>query len=53
MKSVLLMFIGGLVGDMIGPVAALIAATAGYVAGQVLTDLEDSASANERPPSSQ
>lgn len=52
MKSVVLMFIGGLVGSMIGPVTALAASAAGYVVGHVLTDL-DSVSTNERPPSSQ
>lgn len=40
MKSVVLMFIGGLVGSMIGPVTALAASAAGYVVGHVLTDLD-------------
>ncbi|MFO8141989.1 MAG: hypothetical protein R6T87_08920 [Marinobacter sp.] len=34
MKSVILMFVGGLVGGVIGPVAALVCATAGFFIGR-------------------
>ncbi|WP_178338766.1 hypothetical protein [Marinobacter nauticus] len=37
MKSVILMFIGGLVGSLIGPVVALVGVAAGYVIGRALT----------------
>ncbi|WP_273132308.1 hypothetical protein [Marinobacter vinifirmus] len=37
MKSVVLMFVGGLVGGFIGPVSALVGVAAGYVVGRMLT----------------
>ncbi len=37
MKSVILMFVGGLLGGLIGPVTALVGVTAGYVVGRALT----------------
>jgi|MGYP000001672382 hypothetical protein len=37
MKSVVLMFVGGLVGGLIGPVTALVSVAAGYVLGRALT----------------
>ena len=37
MKSVILMFVGGLVGGLIGPVTALVGVAAGYVVGRALT----------------
>jgi len=37
MKSVVLMFVGGLVGGLIGPVTALVGVAAGYVVGRALT----------------
>ena len=37
MKSVILMFIGGLLGALIGPVTALVGVAAGYVVGRTLT----------------
>ena len=37
MKSVILMFVGGLVGGLIGPVTALVGVAAGYVGGRALT----------------
>jgi len=37
MKSVVLMFIGGLTGGLIGPVSALVGVAAGYVVGRMLT----------------
>jgi len=37
MKSVILIFGGGLVGGMIGPVAALIGAAAGFFIGRHLS----------------
>ncbi|GGC77237.1 hypothetical protein GCM10011362_27580 [Marinobacter halophilus] len=33
MKSVILMFVGGLLGSLIGPVVALVGVAAGYVVG--------------------
>ena len=38
MKSVVLMFIGGLTGGLIGPVSALVGVAAGYVVGRMLTN---------------
>lgn len=37
MKSVVLMFVGGLVGGLIGPVTALVGVAAGYLLGRALT----------------
>jgi len=37
MKSVILMFIGGLLGGLIGPVTALAGVAAGYVIGRDVT----------------
>ncbi|MET4026822.1 gas vesicle protein [Marinobacter sp. MBR-99] len=37
MKSVILMFVGGLLGGLIGPVTALVGVAAGYVIGRALT----------------
>lgn len=37
MKSVILMFVGGLVGGLIGPATALVGVAAGYVVGRALT----------------
>ncbi|XOB90760.1 hypothetical protein ACMC9M_10385 [Pseudomonadota bacterium 24LQ007] len=38
MKSVVLMFIGGLLGGMVGPVTALVGVGAGYLIGLALTE---------------
>lgn len=37
MKSVILMFVGGLAGGLIGPMTALVGVAAGYVIGRALT----------------
>jgi len=37
MKSVVLMFVGGLVGGLIGPVSALVGGVTGYLIGRALT----------------
>lgn len=37
MKSIILMFVGGLLGSLIGPMTALVGVAAGYVVGCALT----------------
>lgn len=44
MKSVILMFVGGLVGGMLGPAFALTGVTIGFLAGRLMVDAQDTAS---------
>ncbi|ABM18297.1 hypothetical protein Maqu_1207 [Marinobacter nauticus VT8] len=37
MKSIILMFVGGFLGGLIGPVTALVGVAAGYMIGRALT----------------
>ncbi|MGO3692816.1 hypothetical protein [Marinobacter sp.] len=50
MKSVVLMFVGGLVGGLIGPVSALVGGVTGYLVGRALMH-PAAAKPNEKPSS--
>jgi gas vesicle protein len=50
MKSVVLMFFGGLIGGLIGPVTALAGVATGYLVGRALTHSAAPNSGDEQSP---